>query len=260
MQPEGGKALRIDALAKTYRSRSGRESSALEPLTTEIAAGEFVAVVGPTGCGKTTLLKMLAGVVSPSSGAAYVDGKAIEGPSIDRSVVFQNFALFPWLSVAGNVEFGLASKGMPPAERRAVASEYLRSVGLLDAAEKRPSELSGGMKQRCAIARAFAVQPSVLLMDEPFGALDALTRRLLQRELVRIWRDHRTTVVFITHAVEEALYLADRVLVMTAAPGRIKADLRVELPRPRDETGEAFVKLERTIFDLLDEELARTFG
>ena len=251
-----GKMLRIEQLAKTYRSRSGRESVALSPVSVEIAAGEFLAVIGPTGCGKTTLLKILAGVVAPTSGSAFVDGEPIEGPSIDRSVVFQNFALFPWLSVLGNVEFGLRSQGLAAGERRSIAAEFLRSVGLADAADKRPSELSGGMKQRCAIARAFAVHPSVLLMDEPFGALDALTRRLMQRELVRIWREHQTTVVFITHSVEEAIYLADRILVMTASPGRIKDDLRVDLPRPRDETESGFVDLERHIFRLLDEELA----
>ncbi len=256
----GGKSLRIEGLSKTYRSRAGRESVALAPTTARVEAGEFLAVVGPTGCGKTTLLKILAGVIAPSQGAAFVDNTEIEGPSIDRSVVFQNFALFPWLSVLGNVEFGLRSQGIPGDQRRAIAAEFLRSVGLWDAADKRPSELSGGMKQRCALARAFAVKPSVLLMDEPFGALDALTRRFLQRELVRIWRDHQTTVVFITHAVEEAIYLADRILVMTAAPGRIKADLRVDIPRPRDETAPAFIELERVIFGLLDEELARTFA
>jgi ABC-type nitrate/sulfonate/bicarbonate transport system ATPase subunit len=256
----GGKSLRIEGLSKTYRSRAGRESVALAPTTTRVEAGEFLAVVGPTGCGKTTLLKILAGVIAPTQGAAFVDDKEIEGPSIDRSVVFQNFALFPWLSVLGNVEFGLRSPGIPGDQRRAIAAEFLRSVGLWDAADKRPSELSGGMKQRCALARAFAVKPSVLLMDEPFGALDALTRRFLQRELVRIWRDHQTTVVFITHAVEEAIYLADRILVMTAAPGRIKADLRVDIPRPRDETAPAFIELERAIFGLLDEELVRTFA
>ena len=256
----GGKSLRIEGLTKTYRSRAGRESIALAPTTTRVEAGEFLAVVGPTGCGKTTLLKILAGVTAPSAGAAFVDDVEIEGPSIDRSVVFQNFALFPWLSVIDNVEFGLRSQSVPRDERRAIAEEFLRSVGLWDAVDKRPSELSGGMKQRCAIARAFAVKPSVLLMDEPFGALDALTRRFLQRELVRIWRDHQTTVVFITHAVDEAIYLADRILVMTAAPGRIKADLRVDVARPRDETGPAFIELERTIYGLLDEELARSFA
>ena len=259
-EAKGGKALRIENLGKTYRSRSGRDSVALDPMTTTISAGEFLAVVGPTGCGKTTLLKILAGVIAPSSGSALIENEPISGPSIDRSVVFQSFALFPWLSVLGNVEFGLSSQGLPAHERRAIALEFLRSVGLSDAADKRPSELSGGMKQRCAIARAFAVRPSVLLMDEPFGALDALTRRFLQRELVRIWREHQTTVVFITHSVEEAIFLADRILVMTAAPGRTKADITVELPRPRDETSLGFVELERRIFDLLDEELTRAFA
>ena len=255
----GGKSLRIESLAKTYRSRAGQESVALAPVDCTIAAGEFVAVVGPTGCGKTTLLKILAGVVAPSSGRALVDDAPIVGPSIDRSVVFQNFALFPWLSVLGNVEFGLRSKGIAPDECRRIAEDFLRMVGLLDAKDKRPSELSGGMKQRCAIARAFAVRPSVLLMDEPFGALDALTRRVMQRELVQIWREHRTTVVFITHAVEEAIFLADRILVMTAHPGRIKAELRVESARPRDETGPEFIQLEREIYKLLDEELVKSF-
>jgi len=261
MSPEtvGGKSLRIESLAKTYRSRSGQESVALTPIDCTIAAGEFLAVVGPTGCGKTTLLKLLAGVVAPSSGRALVDGTPIAGPSIDRSVVFQNFALFPWLSVLGNVEFGLRSQGIAPDECRRIATEFLRTVGLLDAKDKRPSELSGGMKQRCAIARAFAVRPSILLMDEPFGALDALTRRVMQRELVRIWRDHRTTVVFITHAVEEAIFLADRILVMTAHPGRIKAELRVTSARPRDETAPDFIDLEREIYKLLDEELVKSF-
>jgi ABC-type nitrate/sulfonate/bicarbonate transport system ATPase subunit len=260
MSPETvGKSLRIEALAKTYQSRSGRESIALTPVDCTIAAGEFVAVVGPTGCGKTTLLKILAGVIAPSSGRALVDGQPISGPSIDRSVVFQNFALFPWLSVLANVEFGLRSQGIAPDECRRIATEFLRTVGLLDAKDKRPSELSGGMKQRCAIARAFAVRPSILLMDEPFGALDALTRRVMQRELVRIWREHRTTVVFITHAVEEAIFLADRILVMTAHPGRIKAELRVESERPRDETAPDFLELEREIYKLLDEELVKSF-
>ena len=254
-----GKALRIEGLTKTYRSRSGRESIALQPVTAEIAAGEFLAVVGPTGCGKTTLLKILAGVVAPTAGRALVDGVPTLGPSIDRSVVFQNFALFPWLSVLGNVEFGLRSQGLPTDRRRAVALDFLRAVGLRDAVDKRPSELSGGMKQRCAIARAFAVNPSILLMDEPFGALDALTRRVMQRELVRIWREHTTTVVFVTHSVEEAIYLANRILVMTAHPGRIKAELTVDAARPRDETSPAFSELERRIYALLDEELATTF-
>ena len=254
-----GKALRIEGLTKVYRTRSGRESVALQPVTADIAAGEFLAVIGPTGCGKTTLLKILAGVIPPSGGQALVEGVPIEGPSIDRSVVFQNFALFPWLSVLGNVEFGLRSQLLPAERRRAVALDFLRAVGLSDALEKRPSELSGGMKQRCAIARAFAVAPSILLMDEPFGALDALTRRAMQRELVRIWREHTTTVVFVTHSVEEAIYLADRILVMTAHPGSIKAELRVDAPRPRDETSPAFSELERRIYALLDEELAATF-
>ncbi len=253
-----GKALRIEGIAKTYVGRSG-QLVALEPTDAEIAAGEFVAIVGPTGCGKSTLLKILAGILAPTAGIARAGGAPIEGPSIDRSVVFQNFALFPWLSVQANVEFGLVNKGLSRRESARVANEFLRMVGLRDAADKRPSELSGGMKQRCAIARAFAVQPSILLMDEPFGSLDALTRRVMQRELVRVWREHQTTVVFVTHSVEEAIYLADRIFVMTARPGRIKAYLSVDAVRPRDETAASFTALEREIYGLLDEELAKSF-
>lgn len=255
-----GKALRIRGLSKTYFTRSGESVEALCPVNMDIRAGEFVAVVGPSGCGKSTLLQILAGITEPSAGEAYADDTRIHGPSIDRSMVFQNYALFPWLSVRRNVEFGLEHKRVPKAERREVAERYLKMVGLSAFADKQTNELSGGMKQRVAIARAFAVDPSVILMDEPFGALDALSRRLLQRELLRIWQEHRKTVLFITHSVVEAIYLADRIVVMTARPGRIRSEIEVGLEHPRDNTSPQFAELERDIYAQLDEELTRSFG
>jgi NitT/TauT family transport system ATP-binding protein len=254
-----GKPLRIENLSKVYEGR-GERLEALGPISLDIAAGEFLVVVGPSGCGKSTLLQILAGFMRPTTGEVLVDDVPISGPSIERSMVFQSYALFPWLSVSGNVEFGLERKGIPKRERREIALAYLQAFGLRDFADKGIDQLSGGMKQRVAIARAFAVDPSILLMDEPFGALDALTRRFLQQELVRIWSEQQRTVVFITHSVEEALVLGDRIIVMTWRPGRIKAEHRVHAPRPRDVTADAFRALSRHIYSLLDEELAASFN
>ncbi len=258
--PDTGKPLRIARLTKTYESRSGGTLAALGPVSIDVEAGEFVVIVGPSGCGKTTLLHLLAGFLAPSEGTILVGGEPVSSPSIDRAVVFQSYALFPWLSVIENVEFGLIRKKLTRERRREIAEFHLRLVGLQDFANKHIDELSGGMKQRVAIARAFAVEPSILLMDEPFGALDALTRRLLQRELLHIWQEQRRTVVFITHSVTEALFLADRILLMSCRPGQIKGEWRVTEPRPRDATSSTSVALEREIYTLLDEELAKTFG
>ena len=255
-----GKPIDIDGVAKTYASRSGAPVEALRPLTLSIGAGEFVVIVGPSGCGKSTLLYMLAGFSAPTSGRIRVDGQPVSGPDIDRGMVFQSYALFPWLSVVGNVEFGLERQGMARRERRRVALEYLQLVGLQEFADKQVPELSGGMKQRVALVRAFATNPSIIFMDEPFGALDALTRRFLQRELLRIWQEHRKTIVFITHSVPEAVTLADRIVVMTARPGQVKSTISVDLPHPRDTTSDGFRDIERAIFGELDEELAKTFA
>ncbi len=255
-----GKPLRISGLIKTYGTRSGEVLPALGPVSVDVEAGEFLVVVGPSGCGKTTLLHLLAGFLKPTGGQMLVGGEPIAGPSVDRSVVFQSYALFPWLSVLDNVQFGLRHKQLSKGQRREIALHFLRLVGLQDFADKGIDELSGGMKQRVAIARAFAVDPSILLMDEPFGALDALTRRFLQRELLRIWEEQRRTVVFITHSVTEALYLADRILVMSSRPGQLRGEWRVTAPRPRDITSSDLVDLERQIYLLLDEELAKTFA
>jgi ABC-type nitrate/sulfonate/bicarbonate transport system ATPase subunit len=255
-----GKPISVRGLAKTYRTEGGETVEALKPVSLEVAAGEFVSIVGPSGCGKTTLLNILAGLLEPSAGEALVAGTPIAGPDIDRGMVFQSYALFPWLDVVGNVEFGLERKGIPRKERRAIALDYLHSVGLRDFAGKQVYELSGGMMQRVAIARAFATEPSTILMDEPFGALDALTRRALQKQLLAIWQEHRKTVVFVTHSVPEAITLSDRVVVMTARPGAVKSIVAIDLPHPRDSTADGFRDHERAIYGELDTELAKSFA
>jgi len=211
------------------------EFTALRDLTLDIADGEIVTVVGPSGCGKSTALNMVAGLIPNSSGEVLVDGKPVSGPGPDRGVIFQQYALFPWLTVRENVEFGLKLKGLGREERRKRAMHYLGLVGLQDFAEAYPKTLSGGMKQRCAIARAYAVNPSVLLMDEPFGALDALTRVKLQNQLLDTWSKDRRTVMFITHDVDEAVFIANRVVVLAANPGRLQEIIDVDLPYPRDD-------------------------
>lgn len=256
---KGAKPVTIRELQMTFETREGESVQALAPISMDIAPGEFVALVGPSGCGKSTLLNILAGFLYPTAGEARVGDQPITRPDIDHGMVFQDYALFPWLSVVDNVAFGLGRQGVPKAERLRIAQDYLSLVGLSDFAHKRPSELSGGMKQRCAIARVFATDPSIIFMDEPFGALDALTRRFLQHQLLEIWQRHRKTIVFVTHSVQEAIYLANRIVVMTARPGRIKTDETVALDYPRDFTSASFRKMEKVIYDQLDEELAKTF-
>lgn len=208
---------------------------ALDRLDLNIADGEFVTVVGPSGCGKSTAMNIAAGLLAPTSGDIRVGGKPVAGPGPERGVIFQQYALFPWLTVRQNVEFGLRIAGKSRAERRAVSDHYLALVGLSDFADALPKTLSGGMKQRCAIARAYAAQPEILLMDEPFGALDALTRVHMQDQLLDTWSRERRTVMFITHDVDEAVYLANRVIVMAARPGRLDQIIPVDLPYPRTE-------------------------
>jgi NitT/TauT family transport system ATP-binding protein len=200
----------------------GKEAfTALDRVSLDIADNEFVTVVGPSGCGKSTLMNILAGLEAPSGGQALVDGAPVKGPGPERGVIFQQYALFPWLTVRRNVEFGLKTAGTGKAERREKADQYIEMVGLTQFADALPKMLSGGMRQRCAIARAYAVNPSILLMDEPFGALDALTRVNLQEQLLETWSQDRRTVMFITHDVDESVFLANRVVVMAARPGRI---------------------------------------
>jgi NitT/TauT family transport system ATP-binding protein len=249
--------VELQGLGKRYAVDDG-EIVALADIQVAIGQGEFVCLLGPSGCGKSTLLKIVAGLIPQTSGTVTIDGRAVQGPGPDRAVVFQDYALFPWMTVADNVEFGLAARGVEPGRRRETSAELLKAVGLADFAAKYPHHLSGGMKQRVSIARALAVDPVLLLMDEPFGALDAQTRYVMQQELLRIWRAYRKTVIFVTHSIEEALYLGDRVLVMTARPGRIKEEIRVPQPRPRDIASPEFTQLRRRTLELLSEEIARS--
>lgn len=228
-------------------------------INLDVRPGEFVCLLGPSGCGKSTLLNVIAGFV-PASGTVQVDGRPVHGPGLDRGVVFQSSeALFPWLTVQENVEYGARVRGIPSALRVAKAREYLNLVGLAHAAQRFPGELSGGMRQRVQIARVLANEPSVILMDEPFGALDAQTREVLQRELLRIWRATRSTIVFVTHDIGESLILADRVVTMTAGPlARIKTIAPVDLPFPRDLAEPAAMDLYRMLRDDIAVEVSKT--
>jgi len=255
-----GKPISVEAVGKVFTTAAGERVEALTPTSLDIDAGEFVSLVGPSGCGKSTLLNILAGLLEASTGVAKIGGRPIHGPDIDRGMVFQSYALFPWLNVIGNVEFGLERKRVPKRERRDIALAFLASVGLKDFAYKQVNELSGGMKQRVAIARAFATNPSTILMDEPFGALDALTRRSLQKQLLQIWQQNRKTVVFVTHSVSEAVVLSDRVVVMTARPGAIKSIIPIDLPHPRETISDTFRNYERQIYADLESELAKSFA
>ena len=227
--------IAFEAVSRDFAAPDGSRFTALERFSLDVADGEFVTVVGPSGCGKSTAMAIAAGLTLPSAGRVLVDGRAVRGPGPDRGVIFQQYALFPWLTVRRNVEFGLEIAGRPRAERRAVADRFIDFVGLTPFAEALPKTLSGGMKQRCAIARAYAVNPAILLMDEPFGALDALTRVGLQDQLLDTWSRERRTVMFITLDVEEAVYLASRGVVMAARPGRLHSVIPVDLPYPRTE-------------------------
>jgi NitT/TauT family transport system ATP-binding protein len=223
----------IEGLTKSFEPTRRQRHLALGDLSLSIGEGEFVSILGPSGCGKSTLLYVVGGFVPPSSGKVVVNGKAVTGPGPDRGPVFQEFALFPWKTVLGNVMYGLLEQGAPKALAESKARALIALVHLAGYEDFYPKQLSGGMKQRVAIARTLAYGPKILLMDEPFGALDAHTRTGLQRELLEIWERDRKTVLFVTHSVEEAVFLSDRVVVLTRSPGRIKAMIDIDLPRPR---------------------------
>ncbi|ANU48004.1 nitrate ABC transporter ATP-binding protein [Enterocloster clostridioformis] len=237
--------VKIDHVEKIYEGRKGR-MVALNGIDLDIMENEFICVVGPSGCGKSTLLNIIAGLLPATSGAVYVDGKKVEGTGTERGVVFQQYALFPWLTVLKNVMFGLKLKGMNDAQAKEIAMKYIKMVELEEFVDAYPKELSGGMKQRVAIARAYAVQPEVLLMDEPFGALDAQTRTQLQSELTKTWQEEKKTCFFITHDVEEAVILATKVIIMSARPGRIKKIVDINLSYPRTQE----MKMELPFLDL----------
>jgi NitT/TauT family transport system ATP-binding protein len=236
------------------------EIVALDGIDLEIGDDEFLTVLGPSGCGKTTLLNIVASFEGATSGEVRLDGEPVRKPGPDRGVVFQEYALFPWLTVVQNIEFGLRERGMPKSERRARVRAQIASVGLSGFERRYPQELSGGMRQRVALARVLINDPKILLMDEPFAALDAQTRTMMQRELLSMWSAERRTAIFITHNIEEAILLGDRVVVMTARPGRIKEIVPISLPRPRDVTSAEFNDIRRRVTALLEDEVQAAFA
>ena len=254
--------VEVERLTKLFVRGSSRVE-AIRDLSLRVDDGEFIAVVGPSGCGKSTFLHILGGFIPKSMGSMRVDGREVDSPGCDRGMMFQDLALFPWRTVAGNVGWALEAQGWPRAERDAVVERYLSMVGLSAFRQHYPNELSGGMRQRVALARLLAFDPGVLLMDEPFGALDAQTRELMQEELQRIWLETRKTILFVTHDIEEAVYLGDRVVVFTARPGQTKAVIEIDLARPRSieiKKSPEFVAYRNTIWDLLRDEVLKARG
>lgn len=242
----------------SYRTQSGERLLALDHINLQVKAGEFLCIVGPSGCGKSTLLHLIAGLHQQTSGQVLVDGKQVQGPGTDRILIFQELGLFPWLTVGENVEFGMKMKGVSKAEREEKTRYYLRLVHLSQFKDSYTHQLSGGMRQRVALARALATEPDVLLMDEPFAALDAQTRDLLHDELERIWAETGRTIIFVTHNVREAIRLGDRVALLTFRPGRVKREFPVDLPRPRALEDVDVARAAREILDELREEINRS--
>lgn len=248
--------IRIQRVTKEYQAKGG-SMVAIDNISMDITDHEFLCLVGPSGCGKSTLLRMISGLEPISKGEVLIDGKPIEGTSPKVGFVFQEYTLFPWRTVQKNVEFGLEIKNVPPAEREKTAAKYIDMVGLSSFRDSYPHQLSGGMKQRCAIARTLAVGPEILLMDEPFGALDAQTRNILQEQLLEIWQKEKIKVIFVTHSVDEAVFLADKVAIMTARPGRIKEIVDISLPRPRTRTDPEVNKVRDAILKSLFAEVKK---
>ena len=228
--------LSIQGVSRTFVSPKGQTTQALLPVDFDVAENDFVTILGPSGCGKSTMLRIVAGLDHPTSGRVLLGGRPVEGPGADRGMVFQSYTLFPWLSIEQNIRFGLRERGMPEAQQKERAAYFIAKVGLRGFEQHYPKQLSGGMQQRTAIARALANDPKILLMDEPFGALDNQTRVLMQELLLGIWEAERKTVLFVTHDIDEAIFMANRVAVFSARPGRIKTELAVDLPHPRHYT------------------------
>lgn len=248
--------IKISEVNKVF-STEGNEVIALENINLDIKPGEFICLLGPSGCGKSTLLNAIAGFSLPTSGSIVVDGKPVQEPGPDRGMVFQEYALFPWMTVEKNIAFGLEIKKQSNAEIKKKVDALLEMLNLQDFRDRYPKDLSGGMRQRVAIARVLALDSPIMLMDEPFGALDSLTRRNLQDELLRIWTEFKKTIIFVTHSIEESIYLADRIIVMTYRPGTIKKDVGVSMPRPRDPSSTAFNELKKELSLLVMEEQTR---
>ncbi len=248
--------LAVKGVSKTYGEHDAQDSVvALRDVTFEVPDNQFCAILGHSGCGKTTLLNIAAGFERPTTGAVMVDDVPIRQPGWQNTMIFQDYALFPWMSVSQNIVFGLEMKGLPGQERADITRHYIELVGLDGFEHKFPHQLSGGMRQRVAIARALAVQPHLLLMDEPFGALDAQNRSYMQDELVRIWQQEPKTVMLVTHSIDEAIKLSDCIAVMTRRPGHVKAFINVDLPRPRNEDDSSYLKLKRQLRGLIHDEL-----
>lgn len=249
--PEGETLMSIKDLTVVYKTDE-KETLAVDHINLDVKKGELISVVGPSGCGKSTILRCIAGLLQPTSGSITIGGNECTGPGSDRGMVFQDFALFPWLSVRKNIEFGLEIAGVPKEERHQRSDRYLKAMGLQDFADSRVHELSGGMKQRVGIARAMIMHPAVILMDEPFGALDAQTRNILQESLVKVLQSSHRTIIFVTHSVDEALYLSDRVIVLSKRPATIFKIIDVPGDRPRDRAAPEFTKMRRDILSYLE--------
>jgi ABC-type nitrate/sulfonate/bicarbonate transport system ATPase subunit len=250
--------LSIRGVSRTFTSQGGQQTVALQATDLEVAENDFVTILGPSGCGKSTLLRIVAGLDVPSGGQVLLDGRAVDRPGADRGMVFQSYTLFPWLTVLDNVAFGLRERGLPRAEALEIAQDFIAKVGLAKFAGHYPKQLSGGMQQRTALARALANQPRMLLMDEPFGALDHQTRELMQELLLAIWERERKTVLFVTHDIDEAIFMGSRVVVMSARPGRIKTDLPSPFAHPRHysvKTTAEFAALKRELTEQLRSEV-----
>ncbi|HJJ95428.1 MAG TPA: ABC transporter ATP-binding protein [Methanocorpusculum sp.] len=239
--------VKADRAGKVFHSKKNGDTVALENINLEIYDGEFVCLLGPSGCGKTTFLRMISGLDVPTSGTIEIDGKIVDGPSPKMTMVFQEYSLYPWRTIAQNVGFGLEMMGVPEEERSQVVQERLDLVGLGDMGDRHPYELSGGMRQRAAVARALASDPAVMLMDEPFGALDAQTRNKMQLQLLDIWEKTKKTIVFVTHSVDEAVFLSDRIVILSPRPGTIHKIYNVDLARPRDRTTPEFAHIRRDV-------------
>ena len=256
--------LAIEQVSRTFAGAHGRAPTrALEETTLAVEDNDFIAVLGPSGCGKSTLLRIVAGLDHATSGRVLLDGHAVAGPGPDRGMVFQSYTLFPWLTVRENIGFGLRERGVPEAEREAIVADYVARMGLEGFEHHWPRQLSGGMQQRTALARALANDPKILLLDEPFGALDHQTRSLMQELLLQVWESHRKTVLFVTHDIDEAIFMANRVAVFSARPGRVKADVAIELPHPRHytvKTTPAFAAYKARLTEEIRVEAVRALG
>ena len=251
--PEGETLMKIDKLRVVYRT-DDKETVAVDDFTIDIKKGELVSIIGPSGCGKTTILRSIAGLLQPTSGTILIGDNEVKGPGSDRGMVFQDFALFPWRTVKQNVQFGMEMAGVPKEEREQRAMRYIKAVGLEKFADSRIHELSGGMKQRVGIARALVMHPAITLMDEPFGALDAQTRNIMQEQLVKIIQRSERTILFVTHSVDEALYLSDRVVILSKRPSTIYKIIDVPWDRPRDRTNPEFTQLRKDILAYLEDQ------